>query len=190
MPTPSSASRGFTLVELLVTIAIAAILLAVAAPSFRALILSNRIQGASSEFQSALAIARAEAIKRGGDARVTVVANSKTGASPNWASGVTVFYDTTSNANGDAPPTNASTLIMKTGALPADVLVSIPFNHLIYNGMGRTISSNGAPLGDSVSFGATDADYRCIIISLAGRIRTVKISNAAFNASGGGCPAL
>lgn len=178
-------NRGFTLTELLVTIAIAAILLAVTAPSLRNIVLSNRIQGAAAEFQSALSIARAEAIKRGVDARVTVVANSKSGTplTPNWASGVTVFYDTTSNANGDAPPTDASKLIMKTGALPADVSASVNFNHIIYNGMGRTINSAGTPLGGTVAFGASDVDWRCTIISLTGRIRSTKVSSAAYNAT-------
>lgn len=183
-------SSGFTLIELLVTIAIAAILLVVAAPSFRALIISNRVQGVSSEFQSALALARAEAVKRGGDARVTIVANSKTGTTPNWGSGLTVFFDTTANANGDLPPSNASTLIMKTGPFPDDVEVTANFNHVIYNGMGRTTNSNGAPLGGYIAVGASDTDYRCIVISLAGRARTAKISNAAYNAAGGGCPSL
>jgi type IV fimbrial biogenesis protein FimT len=183
MSSLKSTNYGFTLTELLVTIAIAAILLAVATPSLRNIALSNRIQGATAEFQSALSIARAEAIKRGGDARVTVVANSKSGTTPNWASGVTVFYDTTSNANGDAPPTDASKLIMKTGALSADVSVAVNFNHIIYNGLGRTINSAGTPLGGTVAFGASDIDWRCTIISLTGRIRSTKVSSAAYNST-------
>ena len=183
------ASKGFTLVELLITVAIAAILLGIAAPSLQGIILSNRVQSASSEFQSALAMARSEATKRGGDARVTVVANSKNGATPIWASGVTVFYDTTSNANNNAPPTDASTLLMRTSAFPDGVLVNVNFNHLIYNGLGRTISSDGAPLAGTAAFGAANSTWHCNIISFSGRARSARVSSDAYNAPApaGGC---
>ena len=182
--------NGFTLVELMVTIAIAAILVAIAVPSFRSMILSNRIHGATAEFQSALAIARAEAIKRGGDARVTIVANSKVGTVSDWASGVTVFYDTTNNANDGNPPATDFNVIMRTSAVAADVSATVALggpNHIIYNGMGRTMSSTGAMLGGTVAFGAAEGEWRCTIISMAGRIRSVRVSNAAYVANPG-CP--
>lgn len=183
--------HGFTLIELLVVVAIAAILLAVATPSLRGIIISNRVQSASSEFQSALAMARSEAVKRGGDARVTIVANQKTGNAPNWASGVTVFYDTTSNANNNAPPTDASTLLMRTSAFPDGVVVNISFPHLIYNGLGRTISSNGAFLAGTAAFGAADTTWHCNIISMSGRTRSARVTNAVYTAPApaGGCQA-
>ena len=183
-------SKGFTLVELLVTVSIAAILLGIATPSLQGIVLSNRVQSASSEFQSALAMARSEATKRGGDARVTIVANSKNGTAPVWTSGVTVFYDTTSNANNDAPPTDASTLLMKTSAFPDGVVVNVSFNHLIYNGLGRSISSSGAPLGGTAAFGANNSTWHCNIISLSGRARSARVSSAVYYAPSpaGGCP--
>jgi type IV fimbrial biogenesis protein FimT len=186
--------NGFTLVELMVTIAIAAILTMIAVPSFRGMIIATRIQGATSEFQSALAIARAEAIKRGGDARVTIVANTRVGnmpsGAPNWASGVTVFYDTSVTANGSNPPATDLNVIMRTSPAPADVSAAVALggvNHIIYNGMGRTISSTGAMLGGTVAFGSAESEWRCTIISTIGRIRSVKISNAAYVANPG-CP--
>ena len=189
-PRSPGSQNGFTLVELMVTIAIAAILTVIAVPSLRGMIMATRIQGATSEFQSALAIARAEAIKRGGDARVTIVANTRTGTVSNWASGVTVFYDTTNNANGDIPPATDLNVIMKTSPAAADVNAAVALggpNHIIYNGMGRTMSSTGAMLGGTVAFGAAESEWRCTIISTIGRIRSVKISNAAYVANPG-CP--
>lgn len=56
---------GFTLVELMVTVAIAAILLGVGVPSFRTLIENNRIAAASNDVVTALQYARSEAVKRG-----------------------------------------------------------------------------------------------------------------------------
>lgn len=176
--------KGFTLIELLVVVAIVGILLAVAAPSFQSITMKNRVQAAASEFQSALAMARAEAIKRGGDARITVVANAKTGSVADWSSGLTVFYDTTTNANGDAPSSDGSKLIMQTSAVPSGVTASVNFNHIIFNGFGRTIDSTGAPRGGTAAFGSSSSDYICTIVSLAGRTRTTTVSNAAYTASG------
>ena len=57
---------GFTAIELLVTIAIAAILAALTGPSFKSLLDRWRVQDAQESMQSTLYFARSEAIKRGG----------------------------------------------------------------------------------------------------------------------------
>jgi len=57
--------RGFTLLELMVTIAVLAILATVGVPSFRDLIQNNRVTTQTNELVSALSFARTEAVKRG-----------------------------------------------------------------------------------------------------------------------------
>lgn len=96
--------NGFTLIELMVTISVAAILLALAAPAFQGLLISNRITAQTNDLVSDLAFARSEAIKRG--VRVTVCfANTATtcGAGTNWTQGWIVFVDggTAGDATGD-----------------------------------------------------------------------------------------
>lgn len=57
-------AAGFTLIEMMVTVAIVALLSAIAAPSFNQMVASQRLKGASSDLFSALMRARSEAIKR------------------------------------------------------------------------------------------------------------------------------
>ena len=56
-------SSGFTLVELMITLAIAGILVAVGIPSFNSTISDSRLTSYANEFVTALNLARSEAIK-------------------------------------------------------------------------------------------------------------------------------
>lgn len=55
---------GFTIVELMITLAVAAILLMIAVPSFRNITLTNRLNIAANGLVSAINTARMEAVKR------------------------------------------------------------------------------------------------------------------------------
>jgi len=68
------AARGFTLVELMVTLLVLAILLGLAVPSFRDAALSSRLTGYANDLVASVQIARSEAIKR--NATVTLCAST------------------------------------------------------------------------------------------------------------------
>ncbi len=60
---PDSCQRGFTLVELMITLGVAAILFMIAVPGFRDVILSNRLTTSANSLVDAVNAARLEAIK-------------------------------------------------------------------------------------------------------------------------------
>lgn len=67
-------ARGFTLVELMVTLLVLAVLLGLAVPSFRDAALSSRLTGYANDLVASVQVARSEAIKR--NASVTLCAST------------------------------------------------------------------------------------------------------------------
>lgn len=97
---------GFTAIELMVAVAIVAILAALAAPSFTPLIERWRVRSAAETLTSSLYYSRSEAIKRGGNVIIEKTPNSGncTSASTNaeWGCGWKVFFDVNGNGTQDA----------------------------------------------------------------------------------------
>ena len=87
---------GFTLIELMVTIAIASILLLIAAPSFISFQRNSELTSLANSFIAAVNATRGEAMKVGRHA-MAVPADGT-----NWSSGWTVFVDNNSNSTLDA----------------------------------------------------------------------------------------
>ena len=99
--------RGFTLLELMVTLAVAAILVTVAIPGFSNLIRNNQATAQANELLTALKIARNEALKR--RVRVSVCSRKNPRTVPescagntDWATGWLVFEDPNNNGVFDA----------------------------------------------------------------------------------------
>ena len=93
---------GFTLIELMITLAIVAIVLAVGVPSFQGMMRNNRAITNANDFLSSLNVARGEAIKRGIGWRVVMCPGTAAGgcAGTAWGSGWIVFVDADANVDG------------------------------------------------------------------------------------------
>lgn len=68
-------TEGFTIIELMITVAVVGVLAAVAFPSFNYTIKNNRVKTTASDLHTSLLYARSEAIKRNSDVTVTLSSN-------------------------------------------------------------------------------------------------------------------
>jgi type IV fimbrial biogenesis protein FimT len=172
---------GFTIIEVMVVIAIAAILAGIAAPSFTELLRRNRLSSASSALQISLSLARSEAVKRGSDARVTVAAN---GAAGSWTNGWTVFVDKTTTANAGVGPTADSATVTRleiAGApsMPVSIGQTGALNYFSYNGQGRMIDvSGGAVVNRAFWFFDGTSQKYCLVVNNTGRVRATRVETA------------
>lgn len=76
--------RGFTLIELMTTLTVLAIMLGIAVPSFRNFIAAQKVKTAAYDLVSTMLLARSEAVKRNSPVLVTP------GSAAAWAGGWTV----------------------------------------------------------------------------------------------------
>lgn len=110
---------GFTLVEMMVGVAVLAILLAVAVPSFQVFIRNTQIRTAAESMQAGLHLARSEALRR--NARVTLwmvsTPDASCARSSSGTSWVVSIDDPASSCNAAASDTVAPRLIqLRAGA--------------------------------------------------------------------------
>jgi type IV fimbrial biogenesis protein FimT len=92
---------GFTLVELLITIVIATILVALTVPAFHTFVQNNRITAQVNELVTALTLTRSEAVKR--KQTVSICSSSDVSTcTGNWNQGWIIFTDDNSNGAVDA----------------------------------------------------------------------------------------
>lgn len=94
---PMRRAAGFTLIELMVTIGIAAILLALALPTFTESIRSNRVSTATNQMLATINLARAEAVRSKSQSWVCPSNPDRTDCGISWAEGMLVWTDEDGN---------------------------------------------------------------------------------------------
>lgn len=132
--------RGFTLVELMVTLSVAAILLTVGVPGMRDLIANNRLTATTNLFVSSLNIARSEAIKQARNATVCASASPYTSCNgTSWQQGWIVWVDTDQDGNLDAP----GEVIRTVQALSTSIQIASTNNSFSIDSQGNVDNVNG-----------------------------------------------
>ena len=147
-------ARGFTMVELMVTVAIVAILAVIALPSYREFNIRMTVSNTTNELVGALNLARSEAVKRG--RRVAVIANGG-----NWTSGWQVVAGkATATGTVDPPSSPGATAAACTAYLDFDGETPLCPRFAAALANTYTLLAKGAGTGSSntqIVFGGTGA---------------------------------
>lgn len=110
--------RGFTLIELTVTVAVMAILAGIAAPYFRDFVLANQLSRYTNDLVQASHAARIEAIKRTLPIRISAI-DSSSGANE-WGPGLVVYLDADNSSTFNAGDERIRTLSAVQGKQTID----------------------------------------------------------------------
>lgn len=95
--------RAFTMIELMIVIALIATLTAMVAPSFNEIVKNNRLSSQANDFIASIHLARSEAIKRNQNVFLCRSADGTSCAtSGGWEQGWVVFVDINNNTTLDA----------------------------------------------------------------------------------------
>ncbi|MFO1433639.1 MAG: GspH/FimT family pseudopilin [Candidatus Competibacteraceae bacterium] len=166
-------AKGFTLIEMMITVAIAAILLTVAVPGFQAFIANNRLSTQANTFISSLQLARSEAIKR--NLSVTVC-QSGDGQSCNTTNGFEqgwiVFVDPDNSNTRDT----GEAIILANQGLPQGMSLTGGRTAISYRADGTVAPLNNTTL-HLCHQGNTNG--RDIVINVTGRIRVATVTNCS-----------
>lgn len=139
------AQAGFTMIEMMIVVAVASILAAVGVPSLRHFSASQSVRAAASRLQSSLMLTRAEALKRNANVSVSPV------LAGHWNAGWKVVNPDNGN--------NVSTY----GAL-SSVTITGP-GSVVFRGSGR-VSDTANAMFRLTSVDSTE--MRCVQITLSG----------------------
>lgn len=164
------ACAAFTLVEMMVVLAIIFVLAAMAMPNFSSLIARHRLQSAVADLHGAIDLTRAQAIMRG--RRVMLVPLAPSGQ--DWRSGWIVFVD----ADADRRPGPGEEVISSHGPVAPGIAIDFRFTsnqapqYIAYNGAGRSCSDTNTMAARWGTLSLFQGDEtRRIKISMLGRVR-------------------
>lgn len=160
---PTDRQSGFTLIELMVAVAVVAILLGLALPSFQGSMRSNRVATTTNELLASFSLARTEAIRGLGPAGVCPSADGiNCATTTDWAAGWTVWRE--DRAAGGPVRT-----VVRYVQPKQRMVVTGPDAGVQFTTQGRS-QSGAEQVGVRPLDAATPA--RCVMVSVTGQTRT------------------
>jgi type IV fimbrial biogenesis protein FimT len=201
--------RGFTLIELMITVLVGVILVSLAIPSFETVFNSGRITGQANEFVATLQLARMEAIRRNAHVVVCPSANGTSCAATTavWTGWIAFVDDGGASnnftnggnkaaASGDAGDTkidngetvirsglvNTQLTVQSSAAIDGSTGGAITFHS---DGMARDVNGNPLTGSFSICMPTTHPQQNLsyVTINTGGRIAVIRHNG------GGSCPA-
>jgi type IV fimbrial biogenesis protein FimT len=180
------AQAGFTLTEVLVVVAIVAILLSIGVPSYKYITTSYRMSAEINSLVGDLMYARAEAIREGQPVAICVSTDGQTcSAVATWNTGWIVF----SNPANDGVTVAGGVLHVQgafTGTTPDTFALTNPISSIIFNREGFAVANGGAGFVANqftLHEKTSNAAYtRCLLISAQGMVQTETGQNHPYSA--------
>ena len=176
---------GFSLTELMIVLAIVAILLVIGVPSYRSVTWSNRISYEVNELLGDVEFARSEALKQGLTVVVCPSADAvNCSAVSGWEIGWIVFATT-----GDCNATSGSVLRVKQAFPSSDTVTYTPNTvgntSLCFSRIGISPAANSGLFQFNVAPANTNY-YRCLVVSAVGHAQSLRQGQS--DVSGTNCP--
>lgn len=183
------AQRGVSLIELMVGIAVFAVLLVAGLPSFNSWMQSSQVRTTAEAIQNGLNVARGEGVRRNSQVRFQLTSTSDSSCAlsttvPNW---VVSLDDPTGACDSAASDTTAPRIIqIRTNSEGTrNAVVAATQSAVVFNGLGRITPIPAANITIDVTNPNTTFALR-VVVSPGGQVR---MCNPAFAATDPqGCP--
>jgi type IV fimbrial biogenesis protein FimT len=178
-PSNPNRNRGYTMVELMFTVAITGVVTALAVPNFRDFVQNNRAAEEANALVGALAVARSEAVTRG----IPVSVCSSTdgidcGGSDDWTTGWIVFTDANAplgDVTGAVAPAIPDTVLRVMPALRTGSDLAADADFVSYAASGFLATAAGATFDLDIAECTGDHD-RQITVNLQGRAAVAHVA--------------
>jgi type IV fimbrial biogenesis protein FimT len=169
-------SKGFTLIELIVTLFVLAVVIGMALPSFNKMIISSRSASLGTEMEVALNYARIEAVKRAGRVSICSSTDGATcAAATDWDKGWLVFVD---NAALDSSAVSVGSVLRFWNDIPPNAKIAVKkgavaVNFIRFNSLGK-LAANEAINTHTYVTGCKSNEASDIKVGVAGLISKAK----------------
>ena len=178
---PRIRTAGFTIIELLTVVAIAAILIAVAAPSFTEFLAKRRVEGTTSELVTDIQFARSEAVSHNAPVRMTFGTDCYVLHSGGVSLSATAVTCTRTSKNLPTGVTEIKTVQLDPGrpvTIEPGTVACFEFEPV----RGTTDSGSPCGLGGTVNVRATSGTQWQLrsVLTLMGRVETCLPGSAPY----------